>query len=155
MSGYVLKRVTQPSSEISALIEQHNAMMRAATPAKSCHVLTSQEMFDSGMQVFSLATAKGGVLAIGALKALDSAHVELKSMHTRSNVRGQGVGAALLTALRTEATRYGYRRISLETGSGTGFAAARRLYARHGFEVCDPFGPYISDPLSVFMTRCL
>jgi len=35
------------------------------------------------------------------------------------------------------------------------FAPARRLYARAGFMPCSPFGPYIEDPNSVFMTKVL
>lgn len=33
------------------------------------------------------------------------------------------------------------------------FAPARGLYARFGFMLCGPFGDYIEDPNSVFMTR--
>ena len=40
---------------------------------------------------------------------------------------------------------------ALETGSDEFFAPARRLYARHGFTQCPPFGPYVPDPHSVFM----
>ena len=37
---------------------------------------------------------------------------------------------------------------------GTGIRRpARALYARHGFEVCGPFGDYRPDPHSTFMTR--
>jgi putative acetyltransferase len=35
------------------------------------------------------------------------------------------------------------------------FVAARALYAGNGFSYCAPFGPYKSDPNSVFMTRCV
>jgi putative acetyltransferase len=49
----------------------------------------------------------------------------------------------------------GYTRLFLETGSQEFFAPARRLYERHGFEVCAPFAGYVPDPNSVFMTRKL
>lgn len=45
------------------------------------------------------------------------------------------------------------RRLSLETGSWDYFAPARRLYRRHGFVECPPFGDYAPDSNSVFMTR--
>jgi putative acetyltransferase len=32
------------------------------------------------------------------------------------------------------------------------FAAARALYAGFGFIMCPPFGTYVLDPNSVFMT---
>jgi putative acetyltransferase len=47
----------------------------------------------------------------------------------------------------------GLTRLSLETGSLEGSAAARRLYERAGFTYCPPFGSYADDPMSVFMTR--
>ena len=43
-------------------------------------------------------------------------------------------------------------RLSLETGAWAYFAPARALYARHGFVECPPFGDYLPDPHSVFMT---
>jgi putative acetyltransferase len=33
-----------------------------------------------------------------------------------------------------------------------GFAAARALYSHFGFVYCAPFGDYVLDPNSVFMT---
>jgi putative acetyltransferase len=46
----------------------------------------------------------------------------------------------------------GLSRLSLETGSWPYFSAAREFYGRHGFVECPPFGSYLPDPNSVFMT---
>ena len=54
-----------------------------------------------------------------------------------------------------EARRRAYTRLSLETGSMAAFSPAHTLYARFGFEFCEPFGDYLPDPNSVFMTRAL
>ena len=62
---------------------------------------------------------------------------------------------AILASLLDEARAQGLTRVSLETGSAEMFAPARALYAAHGFEDCPPFGSYVEDPLSVFMTRTL
>jgi len=35
------------------------------------------------------------------------------------------------------------------------FAPARTLYERFGFVYCEPFGDYIPDPNSMFMTLSL
>ena len=32
------------------------------------------------------------------------------------------------------------------------FGPARQLYAAYGFTYCEPFGDYVNDPNSVFMT---
>ena len=72
--------------------------------------------------------------------------------HTAAAQRGQGIAeAALLHILETARTR-GLRRLFLETGSQPGFEPARKLYAKHGFAACGPFGDYREDPNSVFMT---
>ena len=62
-------------------------------------------------------------------------------------MRGLG-GAAALTPLQA-------MDLWLETGSRDASAAARRLYERVGFTYCPPFGSYVEDPESVFMTRHL
>ena len=54
-----------------------------------------------------------------------------------------------------EAKKKGIERISLETGSLSYFAPARKLYEQLGFQICGPFGNYILDPNSVYMTKLL
>lgn len=76
-------------------------------------------------------------------------------MHTAAARRGAGIGARLLRHVVAVAASRGYRRLSLETGSMAEFGAARRLYQAHGFGYCGPFGNYLDDPNSVFMTRAL
>jgi putative acetyltransferase len=58
----------------------------------------------------------------------------------------------LLRHLIAEAKRRGYGRLSLETGAMEYFKPARALYRSMGFRVCGPFGSYVLDPNSVFMT---
>ena len=74
-------------------------------------------------------------------------------MRTSSAHLRKGVAARLLQHIIDEAVRRSYRRLSLETGSAEAFAPARQLYARFGFEPCEPFAEYVEDPYSVFMTR--
>jgi putative acetyltransferase len=76
-------------------------------------------------------------------------------MHTAEPLRGRGVGSAILRHVIAAARARGMTRLSLETGSWPYFAAARALYARHGFVECAPFGDYRLDPNSVFMTLAL
>jgi putative acetyltransferase len=91
-------------------------------------------------------------MAVGALKALDADHGEVKSMHVAAEHRRQGVAAAMLDHIIGEARRRGLRRLSLETGAWDYFAPARAFYRRHGFLDCPPFGDYRPDPNSVFLT---
>ncbi|WP_245514046.1 GNAT family N-acetyltransferase [Antarcticimicrobium luteum] len=74
-------------------------------------------------------------------------------MHVIAEARGRGAGAAMLEHLLAQAADMGLSRVSLETGSGPDFAPARRLYGQRGFVECPPFGDYLPDPHSTFMTR--
>jgi putative acetyltransferase len=97
----------------------------------------------------------GELLGCAALKTLDPTHAELKSMRTAAHRTRQGVASRLVQHVLDQARAAGFERISLETGSEEFFAPARALYARHGFDFCEPFADYRPDPLSVFMTRTL
>ncbi len=144
--------VVAPTWDVADLVNRHFEMMRAQSPEESCHVLSADALFAAGAYVFALRD-EDVMLGIAALKPVDAGHGELKSMHTRAEARGLGVGSALVQRIVSEAQGLGMTRISLETGSEPPFAPARRLYERHGFTYCPSFGNYIDDPLSVFMTR--
>ena len=149
-----LSVVTAPDADIAALLQVHFDLMRAASPAESCHVMEPTAVFDDAAVVLT-ARDNQRLLGIGALKSIEPHHGELKSMHTIAAARGKGVGGALLVALMDKARALGHTHLSLETGSADEFAAARALYANHGFVECPPFGDYTLDPLSAFMTRAL
>ena len=76
-------------------------------------------------------------------------------MRTRAARKRSGVASQLLTHIIDEATRRGYTRLSLETGSADFFLPARKLYEKFGFDYCEPFADYRPDPHSAFMTRTL
>ncbi|HAQ07945.1 MAG TPA: GNAT family N-acetyltransferase, partial [Bacillus bacterium] len=65
----------------------------------------------------------------------------------------KGVAQALLEYIINEAQRCGYKRLSLETGSMEAFYPARKLYEKYDFDYCPPFGDYVKDPNSTFMTK--
>jgi putative acetyltransferase len=139
---------------VLALLREHLADMALHSPPESVHALDLEGLRQPGLDFW---TAWDGerLLGCGALKELDPGHGELKSMRTADAHRGAGVGAAMLRYLMDEGARRGYTRLSLETGAMPAFAPAHRLYARHGFRDCPPFGDYVDDPYSVFMTRAL
>jgi len=73
-------------------------------------------------------------------------------MRTPSALRRRGAGRAILAHIVDVARSRGYERLSLETGSMDAFTPAHRLYESFGFTYCGPFGEYVLDPNSVFMT---
>jgi len=142
------------AADVRELIRSHLEFARACTPPENAHALDHDGLLDPDVTLFSC-RRDGALLAIGALKHLDSTHCELKSMHTARTARGQGIGRALLDRLIEVARERGYRRVSLETGTMQEFAPARSLYASAGFVDCDPFGAYRGSPYNAFMTLAL
>jgi putative acetyltransferase len=138
-------------SEIRALLQEHLANMRQISPPESIHALPIEGLRKPEVTFWS-AWENGELLGCGALKELDAQHGEIKSMRTSARHRRKGVARAILDYIIGEAERRGYDRLSLETGSMDAFDPARQLYARAGFTFCGPFGDYIEDPNSVFMT---
>jgi putative acetyltransferase len=138
------------SPAVIELLAEHLRSMHAQSPPESVHALDLAGLKQPGIR-FWAAWEGAELLGCGALRELDAAHAEIKSMRTARRHLRRGVAAAMLAHLITEAHRRGYRRLSLETGSMAAFAPARALYARFGFRYCDPFGDYVEDPNSVFM----
>lgn len=138
------------------LLEGHVAELRSISPPESTHALDLDGLRAPGVTVWVAreAGAVVGCVALSDLSAdLGAGHAELKSMRTATAARGRGVAAALLRHVLEHAAATGVATLWLETGAEDFFAPARRLYARHGFVDCEPFGRYRPDPLSVFMTR--
>lgn len=137
--------------EVQSLIAEHLREMHETSPPESVHALGVEGLRTAGV-TFWTAWDQGELLGCGALAGHESGEAEIKAMRTAVVARGRGVATAMLEHLITEARARGIRRLSLETGTEDHFAPARRLYARHGFAECPPFGDYTEDPHSVFMT---
>ncbi|MGH9090034.1 MAG: CTP synthase C-terminal region-related (seleno)protein [Acidimicrobiales bacterium] len=139
------------AGDVAALLARHLAFSREVTPPGHVHALGTEELADPTVTFYG-ARRGGRLVGVGALRHLDGAHGEIKSMHTAEGARRQGVGRAMVEHLIAEATARGYRRVSLETGTVAAFASARALYARAGFVPCAPFGEYTANPHSICMT---
>lgn len=142
------------ASDVRALVERHLQFARATTPPEHVFALDLDGLKDPAVTFFTY-RVNGDVIGMAALKRLDDSHAELKSMHTAAEARGQGVGRALVDHIVAVARERGYRRVSLETGAGPAFEAARSLYASASFTPCEAFGDYRPTPLSAYMTLSL
>lgn len=141
-------------TQIHALLLEHVQEMRSISPPCSVHALDLDRLRQPDITMWS-AWDGDQLLGCGALKQLDSAHGEIKSMRTAIAHRGRGTGRALLAHIVDTARARGYRRLSLETGATPLFLPAQRLYETFGFVRCGPFADYREDPHSVFMTLAL
>lgn len=137
--------------DVQDLISEHLDDMFATSPPESVHALSDESLRQPDVAFFTARDDDGALLGCGAIKALGGDAAELKTMRTVRAARGRGVGAAMLEHLLRVARERGVASVHLETGSMEYFAAARRLYARHGFAETGPFGDYGPDPLSTFM----
>ncbi len=137
-------------ADVQALVALHLAEMHKHSPACSVHALPADRLRQPGVTFWS-AWAGADLAAIGAMKQLDPTHGELKSMRAAPAFRGKGLGEAMLLHLIARARARGYRRLSLETGSGEAFGPAIGLYRKHRFVECGPFADYGEDPFSTFM----
>jgi putative acetyltransferase len=140
--------------EVRALLERHLTFCVTETPPEHSFALDVDGLLDPAVTLISCRDS-GSVLGVAAIKELDAAHAEIKSMHTAAEARGHGVGRALLSHLLTVAGSRGYQRVSLETGTTPGFAAARALYESAGFTPTGPFAGYPVTGDNCFYTRTL
>lgn len=137
---------------VVALLNVHFQGMLANSPKDSCHFLDLSGLRAPGV-TFWAAWDGEDLLGCGALKQLDAGHGEVKSMRTAAEHLRRGTGAALVSHILRVARERGYKRLSLETGSGAAFDAAHALYRQFGFTECGPFGDYKEDPFSRFLSR--
>ncbi len=137
-----------------ALIARHLAGMHANSPAESVHAFDVDKLRQPDVTFWSVWIGDE-IAGCGALKRLDAARGEIKSMRVADAFLGRGVGRAILEHLVAEARARGMRSLWLETGSAPAFVPAQRLYESAGFTRCAPFDGYVEDPFSLFMTRTI
>lgn len=156
MSGLVLARADLDAPDLAAFLQAHLDDMEPTAPPESRHALDLDGLRAPGVRVWTAHLPDGGTL-VGtvALAPVEPGHEELKSMRTEPAARGRGVASALLRHALADARGRGVERVSLETGAMAFFESARALYRRHGFVDAAPFGRYVEDPLSVFLTLAL
>lgn len=137
------------NEKVQALLRLHVEGMHASSPPGTCFVLDL-----SGLKIpeISFFTAWDGndLLGMGAIKDLGDGTAEIKSMRTDPRHLHKGVGAFVLAHLLGVARSRGFRRVSLETGTGAEFDAALNLYRRAGFRKGPPFADYAGSAFNQF-----
>jgi putative acetyltransferase len=149
-AAVIIIRETPDQPDVIALIEALDAHAIALYPPESNHLLDVASLSDPGVS-FLVARVDGEAVGCGAILRDPRGWGEIKRMFVRPDRRGQGIGVRLLAELEAVATGGGLPELRLETGIRNTEALA--LYRRAGFTDCEPFGDYVSDPLSVFMEK--
>lgn len=132
------------------LLASHRLMQELFNPEEN-HFLSLDALRGEDVMFF-VAREFDTTLGTGAIKVFDG-YAEVKSMFTAPFARGKGVAALILDRLELEARTLGLNWLRLETGDK--LHDAHRLYARKGFEPCEPFGEYLASPASLFMEKRL
>ena len=140
--------------EVNELLTKHFIELRAASPQGSTHVLDIPGLKDDSIKFWSL-WEKEQLLGCGALKFLDREHGEFKSIRIHDKFRQKGNGIKVIEHLITEAKKLNIKRLSIETGAGSFFEPARKLFKKCLFEPCKPFAHYKKDVNSIYLTKII
>jgi GNAT superfamily N-acetyltransferase len=152
------------SAVAAALIADLNEELSARYPEPGAtHFALDPNEVAPGTGIFLVARWFGRPVGCGALRSLREAYLirelgprvgELKRMYVAPEVRGQGIGRALLARLEAEGRTLGLTRLVLETG--TRQAEALALYRRAGFTEIAAYGEYAASPAtSVCLAKAL
>tara|TARA_Y100001970_G_C13914626_1_gene690300 strand:+ start:196 stop:663 length:468 start_codon:yes stop_codon:yes gene_type:complete len=137
--------------KVHELLDKHFIELRSVSPEGSAHVLDISGLKDASIKFWSL-WEENNLMGCGAIKFLSKEHGEFKSIRVSDEFRSKGNGLKIINHLINEAKKIGIKRLSLETGAGEFFLAARKLFIKCGFKTCDPFSHYKKDVNSVYMT---
>lgn len=136
-------------TRVIELLRFHLEDMHAHSPPGTVYALDLSGLKRPDVTFF---TAWDGeeLLGCGALRELSAEQGEIKSMRTALRHVRKGVAAALLRHVMGVAAQRGYRRLSLETGSGEAFEGAIGLYGKFGFVKGEAFGGYVASDFNQF-----
>ena len=87
--------------------------------------------------VFYLLEVDGGLAGMGGIRCIRPGVAEIKRIYVRPQYRGMQLGDHILRRLVSDATRFGYSRLCLD--SGPFMKSAQRLYESAGFEDCPAY----------------
>ncbi len=149
-----VRRDTPTNPAVAPLLAAHVAERRAGTPPGFSFALDDAALSASEVTFFT-AWQGATLTGMGALKRLDDAAGEVKSMRSTPEARGRGAGHAILRAIMAEAREQGLGTLYLETGTTPAYDAAIRLYTRAGFVPCDVFADYQPSPHNRFFRLTL
>jgi GNAT superfamily N-acetyltransferase len=152
------------SDVAAALITELNAELSALHPEPGAtHFRLNPSEVAPGAGIFVVARWHGRPVGCGALRCIRNPELvrevgpnaaEIKRMYVAPDLRGRGIGRAVLHRLEAEARTLGVSRLVLETGSRQVEPIA--LYRRAGFTEIPAYGEYLLSPgTSVCMSKTL
>ena len=131
------------------LIRLHIAGMTEICPPEHVRDLAVSKLRAPDIDLFTVWN-DDALMGIGALRYIDTDQAELISMRTHPDHIRKGVAVKILDHAVATVKAKGITQLSLQTGSGPGFAAAIKLYRRYGFLSGAVFGDHIASGFNQF-----
>lgn len=115
-----------------------------------------QESFDvhnttNDLETIAVIYYKDRPIGCGAYKQFSPDTMEIKRVYVAPEYRNQGIAQELMKVLELDGLHKGYQKVLLETGKKQ--MAAVKSYTNRGYVLCDAYGPYIGNPISICMTK--
>lgn len=133
--------------QATALLKASHALMQELFPPEANNYLEIDALCVPEITFF-VAREGDKIWGCGAL-ADQGDYAEVKSMFVDAQARGKGIANRILIHLIDTARGRGFSKIMLE--SGDALTSALKLYEKHGFSYCGPFGDYVQEPSSIYM----
>jgi putative acetyltransferase len=151
MTKITIKQESPATTDGHMLINGSEAALREVYTADECFTFTADELVSDNVSFF---VARKNGQALGCVALVNEAdYGEVKRLYVPDHARGLGIAKILMAHLEAQASKQGLQSVKLETGEKLGAAVA--LYKSLGFSVCEPFGEYEDDPVSLFMEKAL
>jgi putative acetyltransferase len=141
------------SSDAAQLIAELDAYLAGHPyPQESRHAFSIDKLVSEGVAFFVL-RQDDRPAGCGAVKLFGNEYGEVKRMYVRPDLRGLGLGKAILDHLAHYVRERQVSLLRLETGIYQ--TEAIGLYEAYGFQRRPPFGEYKEDPLSVYFEKSI
>ncbi len=137
--------------QATALLQASHALMESLFSPEDNHFLSVDALCTPDIHFFIAREAETTLGCVALANKGD--YGEMKSMFVAEAARGKGAADALMRQLEDHARTLELQAVKLETGSL--LHAAHKLYERHGFSLCQPFGDYDANETSIFMEKHL
>jgi len=140
--------------EVLALVARSDEYLSALYPPESNHAEPLHVLVGEDSAFFAGYVGEQ-LVACGAVKLVDgdTPYGEIKRVFVDETQRGKRLATAVMQHLEDYLSNIGIEIVRLEAGPMQ--PEALGLYRKLGYVDRGPFGPYRTDPLSVFMEKSL
>lgn len=146
-----VKKVSPLDAQVQKLIDKLNTYQISLYGQPACTLESAEELIQNKAYMVG-AFINDRLVGIGAIKPMQT-YVEVKRMWVEEAGRGRGVAKGMLEHLEQEAKSRQINQVYLETGNL--HHAALKLYERQGYTICDRFGDYQPNEISVYFEKKL